>query len=233
MQTADQKKALIASTALPELLNYIDGGIEVPLQDRNNLLRNPNTGEPLQAQMSCNPEQVERALAAAEVAYAAAQWENTPAEARADVLESIADGLASPEVSERMAIADSRTTGAVIKLTRQMSAVAPLVFRGAAQFLRDGHLSRVLPGKLGEVEYFRRPWGPALLVSPLEWTDAHRLAQDRQCPGRRRPLHYETLGVGAAFRPDHGRDHPWPGAAAGYLPVDLWQPPHRRPDGRG
>jgi acyl-CoA reductase-like NAD-dependent aldehyde dehydrogenase len=166
VQTADQKKALIASTALPELLNYIDGGIEVPLQDRNNLLRNPNTGEPLQAQMSCNPEQVERALAAAEVAYAAAQWENTPAEARADVLESIADGLASPEVSERMAIADSRTTGAVIKLTRQMSAVAPLVFRGAAQFLRDGHLSRVLPGKLGEVEYFRRPWGPALLVSP-------------------------------------------------------------------
>ena len=65
-----------------------------------------------------------------------------------------------------MAQADSLTTGAVLNVTRTMAQLAPLSFRAAAQYLREGHLDRKLAGKVGEVEYFRRPWGPALLVTP-------------------------------------------------------------------
>jgi acyl-CoA reductase-like NAD-dependent aldehyde dehydrogenase len=179
VQQADHQTPLTATDDLPELLCYIDGGIEAPLQDRNNDLRNPNNGEALQAQMSCTPEQVEHALASADAAFAAEEWENTPADERAAVLEAIADGLEAPGVGERMAHADSITTGAVIKLTRRMAALAPFVFRGAAQYLRDGNLSCSLPGKRGEVEYFRRPWGPALLVSPWNGPTAigsHKIA---------------------------------------------------------
>ena len=60
-----------------------------------------------------------------------------------------------------------------------MAALAPAVFRGAAQYIRQGNLSCKLPGKQGEVEYFRSPWGPALLVSPWNGPTAigsHKIA---------------------------------------------------------
>ena len=71
---------------LPELTNYINGGTSTPTVDRNNSLRNANTAEPLQAQLSCDSEQVEEALQAADAAYQKGEWEHTPAAERADIL---------------------------------------------------------------------------------------------------------------------------------------------------
>jgi acyl-CoA reductase-like NAD-dependent aldehyde dehydrogenase len=167
------------ANTLPELLSYINGEFVTPAVDRQNSLRNPNDTQPLQAQLACSPEQIETALQAADAAHQMAIWENTPVAERAATLDLIADELASPELCERIAYADAITTGAVISVTEKMAALAPFVFRAAAQFIREGSLEQRLPGKLGAVEYFRRPWGPALLVNPWNGPTAigsHKIA---------------------------------------------------------
>lgn len=179
MKQAEQTTGDGERFSLPALRNYIDNQVELPTVERGNVLRNPNTLEPLQAQLSSSPDQVERALAAADAAYRRGDWENTPTEQRAAVLERIADTLDTPGMRESMAHADAITTGAVINVTRHMAKLAPLVFRAAAHYIREGHLLRKLPGGAGEVEYARRPWGPALLVSPWNGPTAigsHKIA---------------------------------------------------------
>lgn len=176
----EQSKLLIdQNLELPALRGYIDGEIVVPEVNRDNQLRDPNTREPLQAQLSCSPQQVETALAASHAAYLDGSWEHTPAGQRAEMLDAIADALDEPLIRERIAYADAITTGAIINTTRRMAQLAPFVFRGAAQYIREGNLSKRLPGKRGEVEYFRSPWGPALLVSPWNGPTAigsHKIA---------------------------------------------------------
>jgi acyl-CoA reductase-like NAD-dependent aldehyde dehydrogenase len=164
---------------LPELLNYINGDVEAPLLDRHNEIRNPNDLSSLQGQFSCTQEQVERVLAASDAAFHSGEWENTAAGERADIFDAIADQLEAPGVAERLAYSDSVTTGAVINTTQRMAQLAPFIFRGAAQYIREGGLSTTLPGKVGQVEYFRRPWGPSLLVSPWNGPTAigcHKIA---------------------------------------------------------
>ncbi len=164
---------------MPELLNYIDGAVDAPTVERGNMLRNPNDRQPLQAQMSCSPQRIEDALASAHSAFERGEWENTTVERRADVLDSIAERLEEPEIRERIAYADAVTTGAVLNTTRRMAQLVPFIFRGAADYIRAGNLSQTLPGKAGDVEYFRRPWGPALLVSPWNGPTAigsHKIA---------------------------------------------------------
>jgi acyl-CoA reductase-like NAD-dependent aldehyde dehydrogenase len=164
---------------LPQLRNFINGEVDTPTKDRGNALRNPNTGEVLQQQLSCDESQVETALAASDQAWESGEWEHTPALERAAVLDEIANRLEHDEVREQLAYADAVTTGAVINLTRRMAQLTPFVFRGAAQYLRDGHLNQILPGAKGDVEYFRSPWGPALLVSPWNGPTAigsHKIA---------------------------------------------------------
>ena len=164
---------------LPELLNYIDDAVDAPTVERGNMLRNPNDRQQLQAQMSCSAQRVEVALACAHAAFEGGEWENTPVTQRADVLERIAEKLEEPATRERIAYADAITTGAVINTTRRMAQLVPFIFRGAADYIRAGNLSQTLSGKAGDVEYFRRPWGPALLVSPWNGPTAigsHKIA---------------------------------------------------------
>jgi acyl-CoA reductase-like NAD-dependent aldehyde dehydrogenase len=179
VEPSKQSQGQATGFELPELLNYIDGAVDAPTVERGNMLRNPNDRQPLQAQMSCSPERVEDALASAHAAFEAGEWENTPVAQRADVLERIAQKLEEPATCERIAYADSVTTGAVINTTRRMAQLVPFIFRGAADYIRAGNLSQTLPGKVGGVEYFRRPWGPALLVSPWNGPTAigsHKIA---------------------------------------------------------
>jgi acyl-CoA reductase-like NAD-dependent aldehyde dehydrogenase len=179
VQPANLQDTTAAESDLPPLRAFIDGDIVVPEVDRENMVRNSNDRQPLQAQLSCSPEQVEAAIASADAAYQSGEWENTPPDERAAILENIADKLDTPETRERIARIDSITTGAVINVTRKMAQLAPFVFRHAAQYLRDGKLQQNLPGKRGDVEYFRRPWGPTLLVSPWNGPTAigsHKIA---------------------------------------------------------
>ena len=179
MEQNKQQTASSTERELPALYSYIDGEMLAPAVSRDNTLRDPNTRAPLQAQLSCSPEQVETALAATHAAFQDGSWENTPVEERAAVLDRIADALAESDVRESIAFADAITTGAVINVTRRMAQLAPFVFRGAAEYIRQGNLAHTLPGKNGNVEYFRSPWGPALLVSPWNGPTAigsHKIA---------------------------------------------------------
>lgn len=151
---------------LPELKNLINGCFSAPVVDRQHQLRNANTAEPLQAQMSCDEAQVEEALACADAVYENGEWEHTNAADRADYLDAIADKLALPATAESIAFADAITTGAIIHTTRKMAALAPIVFQQAANYIRAGALDQKLAGAIGDVDYIKRPWGPALLISP-------------------------------------------------------------------
>lgn len=164
---------------LPELKNTIAGSNSKPGLDRNNSLRNANTAELIQAQLSCDQDQVEAALAASQQAYEQGEWEHTPAAERADVLDKIATELAKPETVETIAYADSITTGAIIHTTRSMARLAPVVFNMAAQYIRDGGLEQKLQGPNGDVDYIKRPWGPSMLISPWNGPTAigsHKIA---------------------------------------------------------
>ncbi|AOS98286.1 Glutarate-semialdehyde dehydrogenase DavD [Microbulbifer aggregans] len=151
---------------LPELKNYIDGTFSTPAVDRGHSLHDANTGALLQQRRSCNHEQVQAALQAADRVHRAGTWENTPASERAELLDKLAEELAGEETARTISTADSITSGAVIRTTRKMANILPLVFRGAAAYLREGHLDKKVPGPCGEVDYLRRPWGPALLIAP-------------------------------------------------------------------
>jgi len=65
---------------LPALGGFIDGQVVVPTTERENQLRDPNTREAIQAQLSCDADQVETALASADAACQSGEWENCPAE---------------------------------------------------------------------------------------------------------------------------------------------------------
>jgi acyl-CoA reductase-like NAD-dependent aldehyde dehydrogenase len=167
------------SSQLPELINHIDGGTSIPANDRQHQLCNANTAEPIQPILCSSEQQVEVALQASQQAYENGEWENTPASDRADILDQIADELAKPEYADTIAYSDAITTGAIIHTTRKMAAIVPMVFKGAAQFIREGGLDHKVPGPCGEVDYFKRPWGPALLISPWNGPTAigsHKIA---------------------------------------------------------
>lgn len=166
MEQRNYQRAATIHCELPELQSYIAGRMETPALASGRFLLNPNSLDSLQEQFASSEEQVAAALSAADNAHQNGEWENTPAVIRADVLDSIADTLADPKVAETIAYVDAITTGAVIDVTRGMARLAPLSFRAAAQYLREGKLDQLLPGKAGDIDYFRRPWGPALLVSP-------------------------------------------------------------------
>ena len=151
---------------LPELQNYIDGAFSVPAIDRNQSLHDANSGAPIQVRRAASAEQVRSALQAADRAHRDGIWEETPPQERAEFLERIADELSAEADADTIARADSVTSGAIIRTTRKMAKLLPLVFRGAAAYLREGNLECKVPGPCGEVEYLRRPWGPALLIAP-------------------------------------------------------------------
>lgn len=170
---------LQTASSLPALENYIADQFSTPQIDRGGVVRNANTREALQAQLACSPEQVEEALRAADRAYQKGDWEFTPPAERADLLDRIADELNDPALLESIAYADAVTTGVIIRTTRKMAQLAPMIFRGAAHYLREGRLAQKLPGPCGEVDYFRAPWGPALLISPWNGPTAigcHKIA---------------------------------------------------------
>jgi acyl-CoA reductase-like NAD-dependent aldehyde dehydrogenase len=164
---------------LPELQNFIAGEVTRPTVERGSVLKNPNTRQELQAQLSTSAEDCERALAAAHACYEQGEWERLGPVGRAVFLEAIADELAKPDHQELISFSDSITTGAVRAVTRKMASLVPLVFRGAAKVLRAGVLAKKVQGPRGEVEVFKRPWGPTFLISPWNGPTAigsHKMA---------------------------------------------------------
>jgi len=150
---------------LPSLRNYVGGQWHDATETVGRFTCNANDAAPIQAQMGADADVVEAALSTGDTCWKKGDWERDH-EGRAAALELIASTLDTPEMLERIALADSLTTGVVIGLSRKLTRMVPFLFRGAAQVIRDGDLAEVATGINGPVEHFRRPWGPALLISP-------------------------------------------------------------------
>jgi acyl-CoA reductase-like NAD-dependent aldehyde dehydrogenase len=152
-------------SALPALKTYVNGVWQDSPASGGAPIRNASTKAQLQDQIASTSEQVEAALDSAQALHQDASWDNDPM-ARAEALDAIAAYLSDPVRLEAIAVADSLTTGVVIGVSRRLTRMVPFLFSGAAKVIRDGDLSEEWAGPRGPVSYFRRAWGPALLISP-------------------------------------------------------------------
>lgn len=162
---------------LPVTRDYIEDAWETPGAALGPSVCDANDGRALAPQLATEPARIEAALAATARAFASGGWSERSAEERAEALDKVA-ALAESR-AEAMGIADARTTGAVINVTRMLASVVPHAFREAARQLRAGITLTRLPGKNGEVEVHFLPWGPAAVIAP--WNSpsvigAHKIA---------------------------------------------------------
>lgn len=183
---------------LVALTNFIDGDVSHPTEDRGGDLENPNTRASVQRRLTATADEAERAMASAHACYQRGEWEGMGPEGRAEALDAIAAELEKPEHAEAMSHADSATTGAVLAVTRKMASIVPLVFRGAAHYARSGALSQKVPGPRGEVEYFKRPWGPTFLISP--WNGPTAIGSHKMASAL-------AAGAPAIFKPSEWAPH--------------------------
>jgi phenylacetaldehyde dehydrogenase len=150
--------------SLPELLDLIDGRFQPPLVALGPPVPSPNDGVALYPRVGSEVDTVEAALAAAARVHAEERWSAVPAEARAQLLERVANELEARQ--ESIARCEAETTGAVLVLCRSIAALLPHTFRGAAAVLRRVPSLETLPGRQGAVEVHRLPRGPAAVIAP-------------------------------------------------------------------
>ena len=186
---------------LPELLDLVDGAQAPPTRDLGRWLEDPNTGARSQSVRATAPDQLERALAAAQRVHEEGAWSGLCAEERAGWLERYADALAPR--CEEVARLEALTTGAPISQTAMLSFIVHAAFRLVAEQLRGGLLERRFDGPAGsDVEVRRLPWGPALCLVP--WNApapmaAHKVASalGAGCPVVLKPSDFAPHGSGA------------------------------------
>ena len=149
---------------LPLPNDLVDGERAEPTVDLGRFLEDPNTGKRTQPVLATDPEQLDRAVAAAQRVHASGEWSGLPAAQRADWLDRYADAIA-PHCDE-VARRESLTTGAPIAQTSMLSFIVHAAFRLVAEQLRAGLLERTLDGPASPVQVRRLPWGPALCLVP-------------------------------------------------------------------
>ena len=138
-----ENKSLSNISIIP-LQNHIDGAWEPVAEQLDVPLCNANTGEVIDHQRESSPEQLERALLAAERAYRSnGSWSSSSPAVRAEHLLAAASVLDTKAAD--IAALDSLLTGAVIHLTARLAAICAAAFRGAAALLAEENDSRA-PG---------------------------------------------------------------------------------------
>ncbi|HCP46548.1 MAG TPA: aldehyde dehydrogenase, partial [Deltaproteobacteria bacterium] len=165
------------SAALPPLLDVIAGAEVEPAESLGFSVTDASTGKALQPARASSAKQVEAALASAECGFSSGHWSELSPELRAQSLERVADEL-TPQV-KRLAELDSFTSGVTVRWTSLMTRLVPVIFRQAAQALRDGVLQQSHPGPHGPVEVRGVGLGPVALIGPWNAPTtiiAHKLA---------------------------------------------------------
>ncbi len=167
------------SEQLPRVENFIADNFAPADEQLTASIRNANTAEPLEQQQQSSKNQIETALSTTHKQFESADWESMPVLQRAEKLDQIAQALNNKNFITASSEADSITTGIVINTTARLAQFAGHTFAMAADYLRQGNFDTVCAGPCGEVEYLRRSWGPALLVTP--WNSpailaAHKIA---------------------------------------------------------
>ncbi|MCP4435587.1 MAG: aldehyde dehydrogenase [Actinomycetia bacterium] len=207
---------------LPEQIDFIAGEWTPATRDRGETIEDPNTGEVLQSQMATDDDGIERAIAASVAAYP--QWSATAPQARAELLDGVADAL--EPLANECARVEALGSGATIGTTSMLSFIFHAAFRLAAEQLRAGVTGSTLEGPTGrDIEVIRLGWGPAGLLVP--WNApapmaAHKAASALAagCPVIIKPPERVPHGTAMLAR----------GAEAGGLPTGVVQVVHGGPE---
>ncbi len=154
------------------LFDYIEGQRLAPSLPLDAWVSNPSTGERIAPQMATSPENIARALDAAQRLHQSGVWANTPPEQRADILDAAANHLMA--MTPMIAAVESVNTGIAFSTTSFVNAIVWLAFKAAAGVLRSGYTLSKVPGPHGEVEILRKPLGVAVAIVP--WNSPAALA---------------------------------------------------------
>jgi acyl-CoA reductase-like NAD-dependent aldehyde dehydrogenase len=184
---------------LPLPAQLVAGVWSAPTEQLDLILEDPYLGTQLGHAAATSAEDVERVAAAAQAAYESGAWARMSPEARAEVLDRVADALEG-EVP-RLAALEAFATGVPVTQTGIVAMIVPGAFRLVAQALRDGVLREDYEGMSGNaVEVHRLPLGPALCLLP--WNApapmaAHKVASSLAagCPTILKPSEYAPYGT--------------------------------------
>ncbi|XWX03884.1 aldehyde dehydrogenase family protein [Aggregatilineales bacterium SYSU G02658] len=185
-------------SALPELIDLIDGERSTPAVGLGVWLEDPNTGIPTQEQRATSDDQLARALASAARAHETGVWARLPLEERAQYLTAMAMELDKRKA--RIAELEAATTGAVISLTSMLTVIVTGAWHLAVEQMRQGAAAKHMEGMNGnDVAIHRLPWGVALCLVP--WNApapmaAHKVANALAagCPTILKPTEWAPHG---------------------------------------
>ncbi|WP_320837197.1 aldehyde dehydrogenase family protein [Zhongshania sp.] len=150
------------------LLNTINGDTSAPAIELGSWVCNASTAAQLFPQLAADAEQIEQAIATASAVHASGAWSGLSNKARADMLDAAAEALTAQ--AEKIAEADARCTGAILKFTRVVASICPMAFRSAANLLRglddEAAAHKALQGPHGPLLNERLPLGPSAIIAP-------------------------------------------------------------------
>lgn len=140
------------------------------------MLTNPATSEPIEAVEPLDLSEVDAVFAKARKAQR--EWAMVPASARADLLFKLADKL--DEITEEVAVIESRNTGKSIRETRQEAGRMPGAVRYWAGWADKVH-GTTIPVSPEYLTYtVREPWG--IVVGIVPWNVPYIFAVRRIAP---------------------------------------------------
>ena len=151
-------------TVLPALDTWVGGSAEPSAVAESSSLHDPNTGEALQPLRSSSPDQVDRAVAAADRVHSSGTWAGLGVAGRAAYLRELADAL--DRRVEEIARLDALASGVPIAFTRMFAGSLGDTVRGAVSLAEESGDDRALPAAQGPVRLRRVPWGPTALIVP-------------------------------------------------------------------
>lgn len=146
------------------LRSYIEGSWVQSMEDAGRALYDPNTGEIRQPKLATQPDDVERALAAARDLYEHETLEDMGLAARIELIRAVADELDRRQ--EEIALQDAINTGAPVSTTRLIASSLGNRARGAAAEAQELGESVDLGQPDRPVTLLRRAIGPAVIVAP-------------------------------------------------------------------
>jgi 5-carboxymethyl-2-hydroxymuconic-semialdehyde dehydrogenase len=184
---------------LPTTLEHFIGGAHVKSADGATFeVADPVTNQPYATVAAGGPEDIDRAVAAAQTAFTDGPWPQMPARQRAQILNRIADGIEAR--AARIAELETFDTGLPVTQARGQAARAAENFRFFADMVVTLHEDAFRSGTEQFGYVIRKPAGVAGLITPwntpfmLEtWKLAPALASG--CPVVLKPAEWTPLSA--------------------------------------
>lgn len=149
---------------LPSLQTWVGGAPEPSEVRDGGVLADPNTGRTLLETLSSSPDQVDRAIAAADAAHSSGDWAELGAVGRAPFLRRLAKEL--DRIADRVAVLDSLNSGVPIRVTSLFAGSNGDTIREAMRLALERGDRESVGDEGREVTIERIPWGATALILP-------------------------------------------------------------------